>query len=171
MTGMLRGRITIARVAKHVALGATLALAAVAWLRATPGTSFGTTPLVRSTAMAGIHVMPTHVRIDDKADPEQLNDVLVQKVAAAPGGFSGWHSHPGYGVVAVRAGVVAIYEGDDPTCTPRYVGAGAVFTEAPGHVHLVRNEGAVDYEAYATFILPVGVPTRIDEPNPGNCPF
>ena len=31
MTGMLRGRITIARVAKQVALGATLALAAVAW--------------------------------------------------------------------------------------------------------------------------------------------
>ena len=158
-------------VAKQIAFGAVLALAVAALARATPGSLFAATPLVRSTATIGIHVMPTHVRIDDKTDPAQLNDVLVQKVVAQPGGFSGWLSHPGYGVVAVRAGVVALYDADDPTCTPRYVGAGEVFTEVPGHVHFVRNEGTVDYEAYATFILPVGVPSRTDEPSPGNCPF
>jgi len=53
----------------------------------------------------------------------------------------------------------------------RYVSAGEVFTEEPGHVHFVRNEGTVPYEAYATFVLPVGVPSRTDAPSPGNCPF
>lgn len=135
-------------------------VATVAW--ATPGSAFVTTALVRSTAA---------VRINIKTHPHTLNDVQVQSVVGQPGGFSGWHSHPGYGIVAVRAGTVAIYDGDDPTCTPRYVSAGDVFTEEPGHVHFVRNEGTVAYEAYATFILPVGVPSRTDAPSPGYCPF
>jgi quercetin dioxygenase-like cupin family protein len=134
--------------------------ATAAW--ATPGSAFSTTALVRSTAA---------VRIDIKTHPHTLNDVQVQSVVGQPGGHSGWHSHPGYGIVAVRAGRVAIYDGDDPTAHPRYVSAGEVFTEEPGHVHFVHNEGTVPYEAYATFILPVGVPSRRDAPAPGNCLF
>jgi len=117
---------------------------------------------VRSTAS---------VRINIKTHPNQLNDVQVQSVVGQPGGYSGWHSHPGYGIVAVRSGIVAIYDGDDPTCSPKYVSAGEVFFEEPGHVHFVRNEGTVAYEAYATFVLPIGVPSRTDEASPGNCPF
>jgi quercetin dioxygenase-like cupin family protein len=139
---------------------AALVAASVAW--ATPGFLFVTTPLVRSTAAT---------RINIKTHPHVLNDILVQSVVGQPGGYSGWHSHPGPGIVAVRSGIVAIYDGDDPTCTPRYVGAGEVFTEEPGHVHFVRNEGAVAYEAYATFVLPVGAPSRTDAPDPGHCPF
>ena len=143
-----------------VAVAFAAVAATAAW--ATPGSAFSTTPLVRSTAA---------VRINVKTHPHTLNDVQVQSVVGQPGGYSGWHSHPGYGIVAVRAGTVAIYDGDDPTCTPRYVSAGEVFTEEPGHVHFVRNEGTVAYEAYATFILPVGVPSRTDAASPGNCPF
>lgn len=150
------------RMSKKIALGVALTLVAAALAWATPGSVFVTTPLVRSTAA---------VRINVKTHPHTLNDVQVQSVVGQPGGYSGWHSHPGYGIVAVRSGIVAIYEGDDPTCTPNYVGAGEVFTEEPGHVHFVRNEGTVAYEAYATFVLPVGVPSRTDEPSPGNCPF
>ncbi len=159
------------RAAERIAVGAGLALAIAAAALATPGSSFGTTPLARSTASSGIHVMANHVRIDDKDAPAQTNDVLVQQIVAHPGGYSGWHSHPGYGIVVVRSGVVTLYDGDDPTCTPRTVTAGEVFTEVPGHVHFVRNEGTVDYVAYGTFILPVGAASRTDEPNPGNCPF
>ena len=150
------------RVWKNIVLAATLALAAAALARATPGSAFVTTPLVRSTAA---------IRIEVKTHPNTLNDVQVQSVVAQPGGYSGWHSHPGYGIVAVRSGVVASYDGDDPTCTPHYASAGEVFTEEPGHVHFVRNEGTVAYEAYSTFVLPVGVPSRTDEPSPGNCSF
>ena len=150
------------RVSKTIPLGVTTAVFAGTLVWATPGKLFVTTPLVRSTAA---------VRINVKTHPNELNDVQVQSVVGLPGGYSGWHSHPGYGIVAVRSGIVAIYDGDDPTCSPHYVGAGEVFTEEPGHVHFVRNEGTVAYESYATFVLPVGVPSRIDEPSPGNCPF
>jgi len=142
-----------------VAVAFAAAVATAAW--ATPGSAFSTTPLVRSTAA---------VRINVKTHPYTLNDVQLQSVVGQPGRFSGWHSHPGYGIVVVRAGTVAIYDGDDRTCT-RYVSAGEVFTEEPGHVHFVQNEGTVAYEAYATFILPLGVPSRTDAPSPGNCPF
>ena len=149
-------------VRKQIALAGILALAAAALAWATPGSAFVITPLVRSTAA---------VRINIKTHPNTLNDVLVQSVVGQAGGYSGWHSHPGLGIVAVRSGIAAVYDGDDPTCTPKYVAAGEVFTEEPGHVHLVQSVGTVAYEAYATFVLPVGVPVRIDEPNPGNCPF
>jgi quercetin dioxygenase-like cupin family protein len=150
------------RMSKKIALGVALTLVAAALAWATPGSVFVTTPLVRSTAT---------LRVNVKTQPHTLNDVQVQSVVGQPGGYSGWHSHPGYGIVAVRSGIVAIYDGDDQTCSPHYVGAGEVFTEEPGHVHFVRNEGTVAYEAYATFVLPVGVPSRTDEPSLGNCPF
>jgi hypothetical protein len=100
-----------------IALSTAFALAVAALTWATPGSAFVTTPLVRSTAAT---------RINIKTHPNTLNDVQVQSVVAEPGGYSGWHSHPGPGIVAVRAGTVAIYFGDDPTCTPNHVGAGEV---------------------------------------------
>jgi quercetin dioxygenase-like cupin family protein len=152
----------LSRYTVNIVVGVGFAAVVVAVASATPGSAFTATPLVRSTAA---------VRINVKTHPHTLNDVQVQHVVGQPGGFSGWHSHPGYGILAVRAGTVALYDGDDPTCTPHYVSAGEVFTEEPDHVHFVRNEGTVAYEAYATFILPVGAPSRTDEPSPGNCPF
>ena len=129
---------------------------------ATPGSQFVTTPLARSTA---------ETRINIKTPPRTPHDVLVQAVVGQPGGYSGWHSHPGHGIVVVYSGRIATYDGDDPTCTPKYYSAGEVFTEEPGHVHFVRSEGAVPYKAFATFVLPVGVASRTDVPSPGNCPF
>jgi quercetin dioxygenase-like cupin family protein len=139
---------------------ASLVAAAVVW--ATPGSLFVSTPLARSTC---------ETRINIKTLPRTQSDVLVQAVVGKPGGYSGWHSHPGYGIVAIYSGRVAVYDGDDPTCTPKYYSAGEAFTEEPGHVHFVRSEGAVPYKAFATFVLPVGVASRTDVPAPGNCPF
>ena len=139
---------------------APLVAAGVAW--ATPGSLFVTTPLARSTAETRINIR-TPARTD--------HDVLVQQVVGKPGGYSGWHSHPGHGIVVVYQGRVAIYDGDDPTCTPKYYSAGEVFTEEPGHVHFVRSDGVAPYKAFATFVMPVGVASRTDVPSPGNCPF
>jgi quercetin dioxygenase-like cupin family protein len=139
---------------------ASLVAARIAW--ATPGSLFVTTPLARSTA---------ETRINIRTPPRTSHDVLVQAVVGKPGGFSGWHSHPGHGIVVVYSGRIANYDGDDPTCTPKYYSAGEVFTEEPGHVHFVRSEGAVPYKAFATFVMPVGAASRTDVPSPGNCPF
>ena len=164
---------------KGILVGTALvAMTLAALVQATPGSQFATTVLQRSITDTQIEIVvgpPARVHSYDDDDDEDngpvLHDILVQQVTAQPGGYSGWHSHPGPGLVAVKAGVVAIYSGDDETCAPKYVAAGSAFVEEAGHVHFVRNEGTVPYEAYATFVLPVGVPGRTDESNPGNCPF
>jgi quercetin dioxygenase-like cupin family protein len=152
------------QMSKRVLIGAALvAVISAALVWATPGSLlWSTTPVVKSI---------TDARIKIQTHPLALSDILVLRVDGPVGGFSGWHSHPGPGLGAVKAGVVAVYDGDDPTCTPTYVAAGGAFFEEPGHVHMVRNEGSVATEFYVTFVLPAGVPPRTDESNPGNCPF
>ena len=44
------------------------------------------------------------------------SDVLVQQVTIAPGGSTGWHSHPGPAVVIVKSGSLTLYDGDDRRC-------------------------------------------------------
>jgi quercetin dioxygenase-like cupin family protein len=98
-------------------------------------------------------------------------DVLVTQYTWAPGGHTGWHSHPGPTLVTVLSGELALYDGDDPTCTPTIYHAGETFTDVGcGDVHLARNAGQVDAVAMAVHIIPHGQPRRIDAPDPGNCP-
>ena len=139
-----------------------LSLLTAAVVCATPGSLFGTTPLARSRAVTRIHIQTA---------PQTESDVLVQAVVGKRGGYSGWHSHPGQGIVVVYSGRIAVYDGDDPTCTPKHYSAGDVFTEEPGHVHFIRSEGGAPYKAFATFVLPVDAPSRTDAPSPGYCPF
>ena len=97
--------------------------------------------------------------------PVAINTVMI---TVKPGGSSGWHSHPGFVLVTVKQGAVTFY---DTACSPTVYPAGASFVESvddgPG---LARNEGTIDYIAYATFVAPPGTTAfRIDESNPG-CP-
>jgi hypothetical protein len=39
------------------------------------------------------------------------------------------------------------------------------------HVHIIRNEGAVEPQTIAIQIIPAGQPRRIDAADPGNCHF
>jgi quercetin dioxygenase-like cupin family protein len=98
------------------------------------------------------------------------SDFVVQDVALAPGGYSGWHTHPGPALVTIKRGTATLYQADDPECTPQVFSAGDAFTESMGHVHAVRNEGTEDLELLVTYITPVGAAQRIDAPHPDNCP-
>lgn len=103
-------------------------------------------------------------------------DVATQVVTFQPGGFSGWHTHPGPVFFTVRTGTLTVYEGDDPSCTPLVfpAGTGAVEAGTNTHIHMVRNETGSVAEALVTYLVPVGTPQsalRTDRPNPGNCPF
>lgn len=90
----------------------------------------------------------------------------------APGGTTGWHSHPGPTLIIVTAGTITHYDGDDPSCTPHVYTTGMTFVDRGGsHVHNVRNEGDVEADAIAFRLVPAGQPGRIDEDDPGNCPF
>ena len=103
-------------------------------------------------------------------------DVATQVVTFQPGGFSGWHTHPGPVFFTVKSGTLTVYEGDDPSCTPLVfpAGTGAVEAGTSTHIHMVRNETSSVAEALVTYLVPVGTPQaqlRTDLPNPGNCPF
>jgi hypothetical protein len=100
------------------------------------------------------------------------SDVYVQSNVFAPGGSSGWHTHPGHSLIIVTAGTVTAYEGDDRSCTPHLytVGMGLV-DEGGDHVHNIRNEGTVEARTIAVQLIPADATRRIDAPDPGNCVF
>jgi len=101
------------------------------------------------------------------------SDVVVQQITIAPGGHTGWHSHPGPVVVLVTAGELTLYQGSDRKCMPHTFSAGESFIDrGRGNVHIARNEGAEPVVLYATYLdVPVGGAFRIDAADPGNCTF
>jgi quercetin dioxygenase-like cupin family protein len=101
-------------------------------------------------------------------------DTLIQQVVLAPGGQSGWHSHPGPVVVLVKSGAVTFYDGESAQCDVRTYRAGQAFIDrGQGHVHLAANLSTTsNAELWFTYFdVPPGSSQRIDVPNPGNCPF
>ncbi len=100
-------------------------------------------------------------------------ETVMQQVVIAPGGYTGWHTHPGPVLVLVKAGALTLYSSEDPTCTGRTYTAGQAFVDrGQGHVHIGRNEGSENLEIWsAYFDVSPGAPFRIDAPSPGNCAF
>ena len=47
------------------------------------------------------------------------SDLYVQSNVWAPGGTTGWHTHPGHSLIIVTAGTVTAYDGDDPLARRR----------------------------------------------------
>lgn len=150
---------------------------------ATPSAGLTTTILAKSTFdrldLSG-HALTTAVGQDGKTRPQLwlawiktlgLSDLYVVDNKLAPGGTTGWHSHPGPSLVFVVAGSVTNYMSDDPGCAPHVYAAGSGFTDPGGNdVHMLRNEGSVQAETIAVQFLPKDAVRRIDEPAPANCP-
>jgi len=145
---------------------------------ATPALNFKSVIVVR-TFFDKIRITTQHQGEDDVqgADPFRAKidvddaDIYVVDTTVPPGGNSGWHTHPGPSIVAVKSGTATVYDGDDPTCTPVTYPAGTGFVDAGGgHVHMVRNAGNVQLELIAFQTIPAGASRRIDAPDPGFCP-
>lgn len=101
-------------------------------------------------------------------------ETVMQQVIIAPGGQTGWHSHPGPVVVLVRSGVLTFVSKENAGCTQRNYSAGQAFIDSgQGHVHLAANlSGTENLELWATYFdVPPGGAFRIDAANPGGCPF
>lgn len=108
-----------------------------------------------------------HVEV--KAHPDL--DMAVQQIVFQPGGQSGWHSHPGPVFIQVVSGTMTFYESDDPSCTPVVRSAGQGFLDVGEHAHIARNETGTPATNVVIYLAPPGAALRIDQPNPGNCPF
>ena len=161
------------RIAKRVLAGAAIAtviLVGRAWGTASSGSV--STLIGRATYDDPINVRrfgEDNWKVDVKAKPAL--DVAVQSIVFQPGGQSGWHSHPGPVFISVVSGTMTFYEGDDPDCEPVVRHAGEGFLDVGDHAHLARTETSEPATNVVTYFAPPGAALRIDQPNPGNCPF
>ena len=111
-------------------------------------------------------------------DVTNARETVMQQIVIAPGGHTGWHSHPGPVVVLIKSGQMSFYDSEDPTCTVRTYSAGDSFVDrGQGHVHIANNQGNVDLVLWATYFdvppvdpsVPGSGAFRIDAPDPGHC--
>lgn len=99
-------------------------------------------------------------------------DTAYQQLTIQPGGFTGWHTHPGPTFVAVAQGEGTLYHGMSGCPAVKYA-TGAGFMQPPTEVHNMRNEGSTPLVLWAFYALPPGTTNagiRIDQPQPAECP-
>jgi quercetin dioxygenase-like cupin family protein len=141
----------------------------VAW--ATPPKGVVNTPIAGPVMLDEIDVVQQSPQYGAIIKTRGLSDAYVRHLTIAPGGDTGWHSHPGPVFLLISAGTGSLYFADDPTFTPEIHPAGTGFVEEGGDVHILRNEGNTNLEVTVLFLVPHGAPPRIDEPAPPGAPF
>ncbi len=91
-------------------------------------------------------------------------DILNQTVTIAPGGTTGWHSHPGTTIVAVSQGTGTFQHAD---CTTSTYATGSAFVDFPREVHQFRNDGTIPLVFHVTYTnVPAASVFRFDEAAP-----
>jgi quercetin dioxygenase-like cupin family protein len=89
-------------------------------------------------------------------------DFYVQDLVLAPGGYSGWHTHPGLLIGTVRSGDLDFY---DANCQKHTYTAGQVFMEN-GQVHAVSNTGSVRTKLTIAYLIKHDAARRIEADAP-----
>ena len=147
---------------REMLLVVVLVVAGVTWeASATPGSGVERENLATGSVVEGAPV-----------DVAQQTEVVVDAVTLAPGGTSGWHTHPAPELVVVKSGELTFYRSDRPECGARTFRAGEVFVGPPGGVpQMATNTGAVPTQVVVTFfgIGDDGV-VRHDAEVPADCP-
>jgi quercetin dioxygenase-like cupin family protein len=145
-----------------------LALALVGGALATMPSNFTPTTFVRATIGAnkkheGIKAFAGHIKLHTKGP----TDLTVQTITIAPGGSSGWHSHPGIVLVGVQSGTLTRYNAH---CETTLYPAGRGFVEFGDHPALVRNNTGTPVVLYVAYISPKSATVlRFDKPQPSTC--
>ena len=137
-------------------------LAFAATTLATPDSGLTRTPYGR-----GLHGEAGTVEI------EPGKETVVYSITLAPGGSTGWHTHPDAVIFLVKSGALTQYGLDGPPCTAQTLVAGRAYI-APAHAHhphLFRNDGTEPLEVIVTALnTPSGQPSRLDSDPPAECP-
>jgi quercetin dioxygenase-like cupin family protein len=127
----------------------------------TSGGGFTATLFTRDAMRDSVHVNSDRIKFQTK-DP---SDFASQTITYQPGGFSGWHRHPGLVLAMVKSGSVTRYLA--PDCHSITYSAGEAFIEtADDPVMQIRNEGSVPAELYVAYVVPKDVALRVDSPAP-----
>ena len=131
--------------------------------------NFTTTPLVTGNLPHKVKVKGDGVKFQTKVP----TDFRVTRIDIAPGGYSGWHHHPGLVIVTVLSGEVTFTNSD---CSSKTYGPndpnGAVFAEGGDDPGQASSAGGATL--YATFIAPNNGPVTMTtfrtEDDPVSCP-
>jgi quercetin dioxygenase-like cupin family protein len=97
-------------------------------------------------------------------------DLVTQEIRIAPGGHTGWHSHPGPVLVTVKSGSLQLIYADDTTCQGTVYEAGDSFVDRGDETpHIARASPFTETVLWATYFVPgdPGSAFRLDEPAPG----
>lgn len=169
-------RVTITRKRLVLAILAAVVPAALAGVGlATPASGVIGTILVRASFAEPVDVKfkVQEGHIQEIIHVPNTQETVMQQIVIAPGGSTGWHSHPGPAVALVKSGELTLFSSEDPTCTGRPFSAGQGFVDSgQGHVHNARNLGAIPAEVWVTYFdVPPGGSVRVDAPAPANCGF
>ena len=89
-------------------------------------------------------------------------DFYVQQLILAPGGYSGWHTHPGLLIGTVVSGAIDFY---DANCTKHSYTSGQVFMEND-QVHGIINIGSVNTELSIAYLVKHNQARRIEADAP-----
>ncbi|MGI4860967.1 MAG: cupin domain-containing protein [Janthinobacterium lividum] len=92
-------------------------------------------------------------------------EAVVSRVAVAPGGKLGWHTHPGDEIAYVESGVLTVLVAGK---TEQAVAAGGSFVVPAGNVHSVRNDGNVPVQLVTVHIVQKGQPLAAPAVPPAN---
>jgi len=146
-----------------VVAGAVASLTAtVAFAFATPASKVTAVPHAVGVRLAGdVKVNADRIKFQTK-DPV---DVSVVTLTVEPGGTTGWHSHPGFAVIAVTQGTGTLYSAD---CQAKTFDTGQAFVESGDDPPTVfRNESTETVVLTVSFFAPRGADLRREETNPG----
>jgi quercetin dioxygenase-like cupin family protein len=89
-------------------------------------------------------------------------DFYVQQLELAPGGYSGWHTHPGLLVGTVVSGAIDFY---DANCQIHSFTSGQVFLEN-NQVHGIINTGSVDAVLSIAYLVKHNAARRMEADAP-----
>ncbi|MEP6599242.1 MAG: hypothetical protein ABJB98_07335 [Actinomycetota bacterium] len=122
----------------------------------TPSTGTGTTTLLSRATLANQTILNTRAV---QLHTFQPVDVAVFHSVVEAGWTSGWHSHPGPVLVAVKSGSLQFKTANCATTT---VTAGQVYPEGAGVP--IKATALTAAEWYTTMLIPAGAKPRNDQP-------
>jgi len=135
-----------------IGLGAVAVFGVTALASKGAGTS--ATPQVRGTLSDKVQLNTDRIKFQTKG----ATDVVVQTVTYAVGGYSGWHTHPGFVLVVVDSGALTLQVG----CSFNTYTVTQSFYESGTTPIMARNLGTSPAVVRITYVVPKGSPVRLE---------
>ena len=146
-------------------------LTMLAWTVIAPSLAFGTPPagvisnviIAQGATLGSVKERADvggswAVQLEDKGQSE----FYFQDLTVGPGGYTGWHSHPGILLITIKEGSVDFYDKD---CAKHTYATGQSFTEG-AEPHTAMNRGTGNARLLVAYIIKKGEPRRIEAPQP-----